>query len=97
MIPVAQVRVANPRDRNRVVWLSIVANIRAVRLKKPISVSRRTAPDAEGNIFDLICGKGWLEAFKELQEKFIPAIIAQASEADQHLMSREYRPAASIQ
>jgi ParB family chromosome partitioning protein len=87
MIPVAQVRVANPRDRNRVAWQAIVASIRAVGLKKPISVSRRAAPDSEGNLFDLICGQGRLEAFMELKEELIPAIIAEASEADQHLMS----------
>ena len=87
MIPVTQIRVANPRVRNRAVWLAIVASIRAVGLKKPISVSRRAEPDADGNFFDLICGQGRLEAFIELKEEFIPAIISEASEADQHLMS----------
>jgi ParB family chromosome partitioning protein len=87
MIPVSQVRVANPRDRNRIAWQAIVFNIQNVGLKKPISVSRRAVPDADGNLFDLICGQGRLEAFKELKQELIPAIIAEASGADQHLMS----------
>jgi ParB family chromosome partitioning protein len=87
MIPVDKIRVANPRDRNRIAWQAIIASIRAVGLKKPISVSRRTEPDADGNLFDLICGQGRLEAFTELKEEFIPAIVVAASETDQHLMS----------
>jgi ParB family chromosome partitioning protein len=87
LIPVAQVRVANPRDRNQIAWQAIVSSIRAVGLKKPISVSKRDRPDADGSLYDLICGQGRLEAFKELKEDFIPAIITVASEPDQHLMS----------
>jgi ParB family transcriptional regulator, chromosome partitioning protein len=87
LIPVAHIRIANPRDRNQLAWQAIVTSIRAVGLKKPISVSKREIPDAEGNLFDLICGQGRLEAFKELNEELIPAIIVAASQPDQHLMS----------
>jgi ParB family chromosome partitioning protein len=87
LIPVAKVRVANPRDRNRLAWLAIVASIRAVGLKKPILVSRRESEDADGNLYDLVCGQGRLEAFKELGEELIPAIISTASQPDQYLMS----------
>jgi ParB family chromosome partitioning protein len=87
LIPVAEVRVVNPRSRNRFDWLAIVASIRAVGLKKPILVSRRESADANGKTFDLVCGQGRLEAFKELSEEFIPAIITEASQPDQYLMS----------
>jgi ParB family chromosome partitioning protein len=87
MIPVSRIRVANPRNRNKVVWLAIVASIRSVGLKKPILVSRRDSPDAEGNTFDLVCGQGRLEAFRELSEELIPAMITDASQPDQYLMS----------
>ena len=87
LVPVAQVKIVNPRDRNRVAWLGIVASIRSVGLKKPILVSRRELADSDGNTFDLVCGQGRLEAFKELGEDFIPAIVSDASQPDQYLMS----------
>jgi ParB family transcriptional regulator, chromosome partitioning protein len=87
MIPVQQIRIVNPRNRNKAGWLAIVASIRSVGLKKPILVFRRSSPDDAGHTFDLVCGQGRLEAFKELDEKLIPAIITDASEPDQYLMS----------
>ena len=87
MIPVGQIRIVNPRNRNRAVWLGIVANIRSVGLKKPILVSMRESCDDEGHLFDLVCGQGRLEAFRELGEKLIPAVVTDASEPDRHLMS----------
>ena len=86
-IPVDRILVVNPRTRNRVKWLAIVSSIKAVGLKKPISVSRREAPDERGNLYDLVCGQGRVEAHIELGQEFIPAIIVDASEADRHLMS----------
>lgn len=86
-IPVEKVRVVNPRTRSKVIWRSIVGSIQAVGLKKPITVSRRTEPDEEGKLFDLVCGQGRLEAFIELGEPLIPAVISDAPEDDRHLMS----------
>jgi hypothetical protein len=37
--------------------------------------------------FDLVCDQGRLEAFRELDEKLIPAIVTDALEPDRHLMS----------
>jgi ParB family chromosome partitioning protein len=87
MIPVDQIRIVNPHNRNQVIWLAIVASIRSVGLKKPILVSRRLSCDEVGHTFDLVCGQGRLEAFQELDEKFIPAIVTDAPEPDRHLMS----------
>ncbi len=86
-VPVNQIRIANPRTRNKVTWREIVSSIRAVGLKKPITVSRRKEPDADGNQYDLVCGQGRLEAFREIGLDTIPAIITEASEPDQYLMS----------
>jgi ParB family chromosome partitioning protein len=41
-IPIAEINIANPRPRSRGRWLMIVANIREVGLKKPITVVRRS-------------------------------------------------------
>jgi ParB family transcriptional regulator, chromosome partitioning protein len=86
-VPVNRVRIANPRPRNRATWREIVSSIRAVGLKKPITVSRRRQPDPDGNEYDLVCGQGRLEAFREIGLETIPAIITDASEPDQYLMS----------
>ena len=87
LIPIEQIHIANPRTRNKIKWLAIVASIKAVGLKKPITVSRRDGPNADGALYDLVCGQGRLEAFVNLQEKTIPAIISHATSPDQHLMS----------
>jgi ParB family chromosome partitioning protein len=85
-IPIAQIRVVNPRSRNRTTFQEIVKNIGAVGLKKPILVVRRT-PDADGTVYDLVCGQGRLEALTSLGTTEIPAIITDASEANRYLMS----------
>ncbi len=67
-IPIAEIHIANPRPRNRARWQMIVANIREVGLKKPITVVRRHEADAEGKLYDLVCGQGRIEAFLALGE-----------------------------
>ena len=86
-IPIAQINIANPRSRSRGRWLTLVANIREVGLKKPITVVHRAEPDAEEKLFDLVCGQGRIEAFTALGETMIPAIITEASREDRFLMS----------
>jgi ParB family transcriptional regulator, chromosome partitioning protein len=86
-IPVDKIRITNPRPRNRQTWQVIVSSIRAVGLKKPITVFRRKAPDREGNLFDLVCGEGRLLAFREIGLAAIPALVTEAPEQDQYLMS----------
>ena len=86
-IPIDQIHIANPRSRSRGKWQMIVANIREVGLKKPITVVRRKEPDRDGKQFDLVCGQGRIEAFVALGETTIPAVITEASREDQFLMS----------
>jgi ParB family transcriptional regulator, chromosome partitioning protein len=84
---IAQIHIANPRARNRVRWQMMVANIREVGLKKPITVARRSAPGQDGKLFDLVCGQGRIEALIALGETHIPAIVIEAPRQDQFLMS----------
>ena len=87
LILIEQIHIANPRTRSRGRWQMIVANIREVGLKKPISVVRRKEPYGDGKQFDLVCGQGRIEAFIALGETTIPAIVTEASREDQFLMS----------
>jgi ParB family transcriptional regulator, chromosome partitioning protein len=83
MLPVASISVLNPRVRNKRGFAELVASIGSVGLKKPITVRKRTN-DAG---YDLVCGQGRLEAFLELRQETIPAIVIEVSEEDCYLMS----------
>ena len=49
--------------------------------------SAKTHSNSDGKRYDLVCGQGRMEAFVELGEMFIPAIIIEAPEQDRQLMS----------
>jgi ParB family chromosome partitioning protein len=84
-IPISEIQITNPRARHRTKWKEIVTSIRAVGLKRPITVSMRIKSTADKR-YDLVCGQGRIEAFKELGETSIPAIITEVSREDQFLM-----------
>ncbi len=97
LIPTDAIRVLNPRVRNPRTFADMVENIAKIGLKRPITVTRRT--DTESQEYDLVCGQGRLEAFIELQQRAIPAIVIDADEADCLVMSlvencarRQHRP-----
>jgi len=85
-IPIDQIRVVNPRFRNRVTFRGIVHNIGVVGLKKPITVFRREVK-ADGTQYDLVCGQGRLEAVAAIGGTSVPAIVTEASLEDRYLMS----------
>lgn len=79
MIPIDLIDVLNPRERNKGVFDEIVGNIRAIGLKKPITVTPRPGPDGTER-FLLICGEGRMKAFRSLGEKTIPALVVTVSD-----------------
>jgi ParB family chromosome partitioning protein len=85
-IAIAEIRVVNPRTRNKTKFQEIVASIAEVGLKKPITVSRREQ-DPDGTRYDLVCGQGRIEACRALGETTIPAVVSNASREEQLLMS----------
>jgi ParB family chromosome partitioning protein len=85
-IPIDQIRCLNPRARNRRNFQEIVQSIANVGLKRPITVSpRRTEADSAS--YDLVCGQGRVEAFIQLGQTEIPAIVIEAEESDCLVMS----------
>ena len=84
-IPIAEIRVVNPRSRDKIKFQTIVSSIGAVGLKRPITVSRRDL-DADGTRYDLVCGQGRMEAMAGLGEKTVPALVVEASREEQLLM-----------
>src|SRR5208283_1981611 len=87
MIPIEQIRILNPRHRDKKKFELIVQSIRKLGLKKPIQVSLRAADEAEGEGYDSVFGQGRLEAFMALGFKEIPAIVVQISKEDRLLRS----------
>ena len=86
MIPIEEIRVLNPRFRNKKKFQQIVTNISNIGLKRPITVSPSKEKNG-GKRYDLVCGQGRLEAFVALGQEQIPAIIVDVSREDCFLMS----------
>ncbi len=80
MIPIDRITIVNPRLRNKRVFQGIVENIAEIGLKRPITVTSRQGPD--GPLYDLVCGQGRLEAFQELGQSNVPALIVTADPED---------------
>ena len=85
-IPIAEIRIVNPRVRSKVTFDQIVASVSTLGLKNPIIVSRRDL-ETDGTRYDLVCGQGRIEALLSLGQLQIPALIVEASQEDQFLMS----------
>ena len=85
MVPLDRIDVLNPRERNPEIFAKIVENIRAIGLKKPITVTPRPGTDGAER-YVLVCGEGRLTAFRTLGETRIPALVVEASDEDAHLM-----------
>jgi len=85
LIATGRIRILNPRVRSRRTFEEMVESIRRIGLKRPITVTRRAA--AEPAEYDLVCGQGRLEAFVELKQDVIPAIVIDADESDCLVMS----------
>jgi ParB family transcriptional regulator, chromosome partitioning protein len=85
-IPLAEIRIINPRTRSTKKFEKIVASIGSVGLKRPITVHQREL-DADGTRYDLVCGQGRMEACLALGETTIPAEITGTSREEQLLMS----------
>ena len=86
MIPIDKIKILNPRDRNKKKFQRIVENIANIGLKRPITVSKRQN-NKGGEVFNLVCGQGRLEAYIALGEEKIPAIIKNISREECFLMS----------
>lgn len=86
LISIDQIDILNPRERGKRGFDDIVANIKVIGLKKPITVTPRTKGTGEER-FLLICGEGRLKAFKALGEKAIPALVVLVSDEDALIMS----------
>lgn len=98
LVPIDRIEVLNSRDRNMKVFEEIVDNIRAIGLKKPITVAERPGDDGQLR-YVLVCGEGRLNAFRILGETHIPALVVDVSDEDAFIMSlaeniarRGYRP-----
>ena len=84
-IPIGLIDIINPRERNQKTFKEMIASIKALGLKKPITVT----PRHDGNVerYSLVCGQGRLEAFMALGQSTIPAMVIEASDEDALIIS----------
>ncbi len=85
-IPVKQITILNPRERGKKKFAQIVANIAKLGLKRPITVSPAEGTNGDTR-YILVCGQGRLEAYLELGQEEIPAILAYGTREELMLMS----------
>ena len=98
MIPINRITVLNTRDRDQHAFEEISANIKAIGLKKPVTVTPR--PDSDGaERYLLLCGEGRLLTFKKYGEERIPALVVDVDDEQAYLISlteniarRKYKP-----
>lgn len=81
VISIDRITIMNPRVRSRRGFQEIVDNIAKVGLKRPVTVARRRGTDGADR-YDLVCGQGRIEAFVELGQTEIPALVIEADEQD---------------
>lgn len=79
-IAIDRINIVNPRTRDKRVFKEIVENIAKIGLKRPITVTRRI--EADGPFYDLVCGQGRLEAYLELGQLEVPALVVSADADD---------------
>jgi len=87
MVPIDQIRIINPRHREKKKFEQIVRSIKNLGLKKPIQVSLRCVKNGEEAGYDLVCGQGRIEAFRLLGFTDIPAEVVEISKEDRLLRS----------
>lgn len=86
MIPIEQINVVNTRSRGQEKFKEIIASIKALGLKKPITVTPASGKYGPGK-YDLVCGEGRVLAFQSLGETTIPARVQNLTTEDLLLMS----------
>jgi len=85
-IPIDKIIILNPRTRNKAKFQEIVESIDSIGLKRPITVTTRKSDNGDISYL-LICGQGRLEAFQQLKQTSIPALIRNRSDNECYLMS----------
>ena len=85
MVPVDQIRVVNPREREKNQFQENVRSINDVGLYKPILVNKRNL--AATGFYDLICGQGRLMAHKQLGKTHIQADVLDIDERQAQVMT----------
>ncbi len=86
IVPMDQIRILNPRSRNKKGFAGLVENITSVGLKRPVTVVE-VPLNENGQRYDLICGQGRYEALRAIGEQQIPCIVVTADESDRYLIS----------
>jgi ParB family chromosome partitioning protein len=70
MIQIDQIDILNPRERNKVAFDEIIANINSIGLKKPITVTPRVGPNDTKRYLLILKKSVELNPTENIQHKF---------------------------
>jgi ParB family transcriptional regulator, chromosome partitioning protein len=76
LIAIERISIPNPRVKTKRAFRGLVESIAKLGLKRPITVTQNGADHTQ---FQLVCGQGRLQAFIELGQASIPAVVIQAT------------------
>lgn len=86
MIPINRITVLNPRERDQRVFEEVSGSIKAIGLKKPVTVTPRPDPDGAEKYL-LLCGEGRLLTFQKYGADRIPALVVDVDDEQAFLIS----------
>ena len=86
LISMDKITVVNPRERGQKKFKQIASNIGKIGLKKPITVTPKD-PGDDNDEYLLVCGQGRFEAYQQLGQEEIPAIVVHVTREKLLLMS----------
>jgi ParB family chromosome partitioning protein len=84
-VPISQIKIINPRERDPAKFRENVDSIRRVGLKRPIVLNTRFLK--ETGFYELVCGQGRIEACKQLDYEKIPSLLIDVDRPTGLLMS----------
>jgi len=84
-IPIEKIKIINPRKRDPSKFQKNVDSIERVGLKRPIVVNTRYL-ESTGK-YELVCGQGRIEAYQQLGNDSIPALIVDVDRPQALIMS----------
>ena len=84
-IPLEKIKIINPRKRDSSKFQTNVESIERVGLKRPIVVNVRYLEST--GLYELVCGQGRIEAYQQLGNVSIPALIVDVDRSQALIMS----------
>lgn len=84
-IPISKIKIINPRERDPSKFEENVKSIRDVGLKRPVVLNTRYLEKT--GMYELVCGQGRIEAYKQIGKTEIPSLLVDVERSSALIMS----------